>query len=151
MVRGFRTCDLPAVMQIWLETNMEAHRFIPKEYWMSQWKMVSESMLKAEVYVYEDEDDADGRIGGFIGLMDDYVAGLFVKRSARSKGIGKQLLDHVKGIKSSLCLHAYQKNVGAIRFYRREAFQVRAEDMDSHTNEKEFFMTWDRASSIPEK
>ena len=33
MVRRMEETDLDSVMQIWLESNIKAHDFIPKEYW----------------------------------------------------------------------------------------------------------------------
>lgn len=33
MIRSFCESDLPSVMRIWLNSNLEAHSFIPPEYW----------------------------------------------------------------------------------------------------------------------
>ena len=44
--------------------------------------------LDTEVYIFEKA----GEIQGFIGMMDDYIAGIFVKCEARSGGVGKELL-----------------------------------------------------------
>ena len=95
MIRTYRESDLPVVMKIWLDTNIKAHSFISKEYWISNYDMVKKVM--------PNEDDDTKLIDGFIGLTDSYIAGLFVKDIVQSKGIGKQLLDYVKRIKSSLC------------------------------------------------
>ena len=74
--------------------------------------------------------------------MSHYIAGIFVKESARSKGIGKQLLDYAKERKTKLSLSVYQKNRRAVRFYQREHFIIQAENIDNETNEKEFKMVW---------
>ena len=37
MIRKFRMEDLERVMELWLNTNIQAHDFILKEYWMT-WK-----------------------------------------------------------------------------------------------------------------
>ena len=96
----------------------------------------------AEIYVHE--DDSTKQINGFIGLNDNYIEGIFVKEADQSKGIGKQLLDHVKRVKPTLSLCVYQKNKEAIRFYLREKFSIRSENVDDETGEKEFVMGWDR-------
>ena len=140
MIRKFKQSDLPAVMQIWLEENIKAHHFISEKYWTDNYEMVQNILPDAEVYVYEDEKT--NRIGGFIGLTDDFVAGLFVKSDLQSQGIGKKLLDHVKTVKTELCLTVYQKNSRAIRFYEREEFFVEATQVDVNTNEKEFILRW---------
>lgn len=140
MIKTFQIRDLNTVMQIWLDTNIQAHSFISKEYWTGHFESVKNMLPKAELYVHEDE--ASGQIDGFIGLTEDHIAGIFVREAAQSNGIGKQLLDHVKKQKSFLSLSVYQKNAPAIRFYQRESFVFRSENMDESTNEKEFIMVW---------
>lgn len=135
-----RKSDLSAVMKIWLDTNIKSHNFVSKEYWTSNYEMVKEILPKSEIYVYEEEDT--NLIDGFIGLLDSYLAGLFVKDTAQSKGIGKQLLDYAKSIKSEMTLSVYQKNIRAVHFYQREQFQIQSENIDDNTNEKEFIMIW---------
>ncbi len=140
MIRAFRDSDLFAVMQLWLETNVQAHSFIHPCYWSGHYDPVKTALPQAETYVYESESTR--RIVGFIGLTDDYINGCFVKDSEQSKGIGKQLLDHAKSTRSSLTLKVYHKNTRAIRFYEREGFTVTGESTDGGTNEKELIMTW---------
>lgn len=142
MIREFRKDDLSIVMQIWLDVNIQTHSFISKKYWTDNYEMVKEMLPQAELYVYEDEKT--NQVQGFIGLTGDYIAGIFVREQARSQGIGKQLLNYVKDIKSSLSLSVYQKNTRAICFYQREHFVIQSENMDADTNEKEFVMAWSR-------
>ena len=104
--------------------------------------MVKDILPKKEIYVYE--DDNTNQINGFIGLMDNYIAGIFVNKNNQSRGIGKQLLDYVKEIKETLNLSVYQKNIRAISFYQREQFVIQSEHIDDDNNEKEFIMTWNK-------
>lgn len=140
MIRKLIESDLSAVMKIWLDTNIKSHNFVSKEYWTSNYEIVKEIIPKSEIYVYEDDDT--NLIDEFIGLLDSYLAGLFVKNTAQSKGIGKQLLDYAKSIKSEMTLSVYQKNIRAVHFYQREQFQIQSENIDDNTNEKEFIMIW---------
>lgn len=142
MIRKFKKNDLPAVMQIWFDTNIKAHDFIPKEYWENNYEIVKEILPDAEIYVHV--DDTAGFIDGFIGLTDNYIAGIFVKEDKQSKGIGKQLLNYVKNIKPNISLSVYQKNTKAVLFYKREQFQIVSESVDDITNEKEFIMEWNK-------
>ena len=142
MIRTFGENDLFSVMQIWLDTNIKAHSFIPKDYWTDHYAMVKDILPQAEIYVYEDDDT--NQIDGFIGLTDNYIEGIFVREALQSKGIGKQLLNYAKEIKSSLKLSVYQKNTRAIAFYQREQFMIRSGNIDDSTNEKEFIMTWSK-------
>ena len=53
MIRTVKENDLSAVMQIWLDTNIKAHSFISKYYWMDNYDMVKKILPQAEIYVYE--------------------------------------------------------------------------------------------------
>ena len=125
---------------IWLETNIEAHSFVPERYWRDHFEAVKGLLAQAELYVFEGETG----VQGFIGLDAGYIAGLFVKSGARAGGIGKKLLDYAKSGRSRLTLRVYQKNAGAVRFYRREGFTVQEEPVDESTGEPEYFMLWER-------
>ena len=142
MIRKFKEDALNTVMQIWFDTNIKAHHFISRQYWIDNYEMVKDILPKKEIYVYE--DDNINQINGFIGLMDNYIAGIFVNKNNQSRGIGKQLLDYVKEIKETLNLSVYQKNIRAISFYQREQFVIQSEHIDNDNNEKEFIMTWSK-------
>ena len=98
MVRRMRPAEIDAAADIWLETNIEAHSFVPERYWRDHFEVVKGLLAQAELYVFEGE----AGIQGFLGLDADYIAGLFVKSGARGGGIGKKLLDHVKSGRSRL-------------------------------------------------
>ena len=142
MIRKFENLDLDAVMQIWLQANLDAHVFIPASFWRGHFEIVRDMLPQAELYVHENE--ATRQIDGFIGLTENHIEGIFVVKSARSKGIGKALLDYVKSRKPRLYLSVYQKNERALAFYRREQFAVQSEGIDEDTNEAEIQMLWTR-------
>ena len=143
MIREFQTSDIEQVMRSWLIGNEDAHPFIPKEYWRSHYNEVQEAILQAKVFVYA----ADKKIHGFIGIIDGYIAGIFVDKSYRSCGIGKQLLEYVKQSHSVLSLGVYQKNTRAVDFYRREGFVIVSEQIDEDTGEVDLTMSWERNRS----
>ena len=138
MVRKLRNADINKVADIWLDTNIKAHNFIPAEYWKSNFKSVKEALLLAEVYVYE----YDTEILGFIGLNDEYVEGIFVSDEMQSQGIGKILLNYAKDKRNKLLLNVYQKNTQAISFYKREGFEIQYSGLDESTGEKDYVMVW---------
>lgn len=142
MIRKFESRDLDAVMQIWLHGNLNAHAFIPASFWRGHFEIVRDMLPQAELYVHENE--ATRQIDGFIGLTENHIEGIFVAKAARSKGVGKALLEYVKSRKPRLTLSVYQKNERAIAFYRREQFVVQAEGIDEDTNEAEIQMLWTR-------
>ena len=140
MIREFQISDTQIVMQLWLAGNEDAHSFIAKEYWKANFEEVEKQLLKADIFVY----DLNGEIKGFIGLMDEYIAGIFVDKVYRSQGIGRQLLEYVKQLHSTLSLDVYQKNERALRFYRENRFTIVSKQNDEHTGEIEFTMIWNK-------
>ena len=142
MIRKIETQDLDAVMQIWLQANLDAHVFIPASFWRGHFEIVRDLLPQAELYVHENE--APRQIDGFIGLTGNHIEGIFVAKAARSKGVGKALLEYAKSRKPSLTLSVYQKNERALAFYQREQFTVQSEGIDEDTNEAELQMLWSR-------
>ena len=129
-------------MQIWLHGNLDAHAFIPASFWRGHFEIVRDLLPQAVLYVHENEDTR--QIDGFIGLTENHIEGIFVAKAARSKGIGKALLEYAKSHKPRLTLSVYQKNERAIAFYQREQFAVQAKGIDEDTNEAEIQMLWTR-------
>lgn len=138
MIRKFRTEDLTRVMNIWLNTNMQAHSFISPEYWQSNYDLVNSILPEAEIYVYESQ----GIIEGFMGMDKGLIAGIFVSDHKQSQGIGKQLLNKSKELYPTLRLSVYAKNTKAYRFYLREGFVIGKMQVDDNTGETEYQMIW---------
>ena len=149
MIRKMKNININRVADIWLKTNLKAHYFIPEQYWTSNYELVKEMLLQAEVYVYEDSK----MIQGFVGLSNEYIEGIFVSDEMQSSGIGKLLLDYIKNKKVRLRLNVYQKNTRripeeyqkntrALSFYQREGFDIQCEGFDGATGEKEYTMLW---------
>ncbi|MGN6711659.1 N-acetyltransferase [Anaerocolumna jejuensis] len=138
MIRKFRMDDLDTVMKIWLETNIAAHDFISGNYWQENYELVKKILPEAAIFVFEQDDV----ILGFIGLTENYIAGIFIDAKSQSQGIGKALLDYVKKSHSPLSLQVYKKNSCAVRFYLREDFVVLNEQTDENTGETELVMNW---------
>ena len=98
--------------------------------------MISE----AEMYVAEENEE----ILGFIGLTDTYIAGIFVKETEQSKGVGTELLRTVMKLKDYLKLNVYKKNRKAVVFYQHRGFKIVNQEIDENTSEEEYTMEWHR-------
>lgn len=138
MIRKLDKNDINQLLQIWLEVNIKTHDFIPKEYWEEQYDNVKELLPNSEIYVYEENE----KIVAFVGLIENYIAGIFVSFSFQSKGIGKKLLDYIKEFKKELSLNVYAKNISAIKFYQREGFIINSQNIDEETKEQQILMIW---------
>lgn len=140
MIREFKASDIEEVMNLWLFSNIESHSFINDKYFKDNFNMVRKTLPDALIYVYEYQ----GEVVAFSGVMDRYIAGIFVASKIRSKGIGKKLLDTLKSRFSSLSLNVYEKNIRARNFYLREGFIAQSKQIDKNTSEVEMFMIWSR-------
>jgi len=139
MIRKMGPTEVDVVGDIWLNGNLEAHDFIDKNYWINHLDEVKEQFKQADIYVY----DSQG-IQGFVGLTDNYIAGIFVKKEARNQGIGKQLLDYLKQRYDKLTLDVYAKNKNAFKFYQNNDFHISVESIDEDINEKDYQMVWNK-------
>lgn len=143
-IRPFAPADLGSVLDLWLSGNLSAHPFLPAAWWSAQRGQVALQLPQAEVWLSTGED---GALLGFAGLQGELLAGLFVAEGARSQGVGKSLLDHLKARHPRLVLHVYQRNPRALRFYLREGFRLQAVGADA-AGEPELLLSWD-ASALP--
>lgn len=140
MIRKFAAGDLDQVMRLWLDTNLSAHAFIPRSYWEEKYAAVKVAIPQARVLVFEEQ----GEIKGFLGLSEQDVQGLFVKKSCQGRGIGKALLASASKSRPRLRLQVYEKNSRAVGFYQREGFRLVKKQIDEGTGELEWVMEWNR-------
>lgn len=130
--------ELDTISDIWLTANKEAHEFISESYWDHNYAEVKKMLPEADLYLYYMEEE----IVGFMGIMDDYIAGIFIKSSYRGKGIGKCLIKEAKGDYEKLELAVYKRNDAAYQFYIQQGFIVSVEQLEEENNEVEYIMTW---------
>lgn len=141
MIRKMKDLELEKVSQIWLDSNLEAHDFIDKNFWLDNYPIVKEQFKTAEIYV-----DAESEVKGFVGLQDDYIAGIFVEKSYRNQGIGKKLINFLKKNHQELSLDVYDKNIRAKQFYERNGFEVSTQSIERETGEKESWLVWKKVN-----
>ncbi len=131
--------DIGTLIDIWLRASVQAHHFIPEKYWMQNVSaMETEYLPASEVYVAEERK----RIMGFVALMGNRIAAIFVSPGQQRKGTGSLLIRYVKELRSELELNVYQLNTAGVRFYQSEGFWITSETTDQPTQEKEFEMKW---------
>ncbi|MDM8345351.1 GNAT family N-acetyltransferase [Pseudochrobactrum sp. sp1633] len=118
-IRPIRDEDTETLVTIWLEASRFAHGFLGEERLQLQSEQVRDIYLKqAENWVILE----DGRPAGFIGLLDQFIGGLFIDPQIHGKGLGRQLLDHSLQLKKSLELEVYALNTQAHSIYLRNQF-----------------------------
>lgn len=141
MIRPIAAADTDAVVDIWLRASLRAHDFVPAEFWHQRVGDLRDTYLPAaESYVYE----AAGIVLGFLSLLDNTVAALFVRPESQGHGVGSRLLDHAKGLTSELTLTVYKANERSVAFYEQHGFVTQQEQLDPHTGQPELLMVWSR-------
>lgn len=141
MIKKLTLDKLDEVMEIWLNTNIEAHDFVNQRYWINNFDSVKEMMLYADIYIFEENNI----IKGFIGIVEqNYIAGLFIKKKYQRQGIGKQLLDYCKSKCSGLMLDVFIKNKNALSFYQKNKFEIVKEYFNEELSELEYTMCFDK-------
>ncbi len=123
--------DPAALSALWLAASLGAHGFLGRARLEAQRGLIETRYLPmAETFVAE---AVDGTRLGFISLLGDFVAALFVAPGAQGHGIGRALLDHARARRGALELEVYAENAGALRLYRR--YGLRAVSRRAHDDE----------------
>jgi putative acetyltransferase len=139
MIRRATAMDSEAITDLWLHASILAHRFLPRDFWVSRAEdMRSVYLPNSETWVKIQENT----VKGFASLVDDHLAALFVHPSAQDRGLGRELLDFAQEKRQSLFLSVYSENYRAVCFYRRNGFHVVEERQDAHSGHLEFVMAW---------
>ena len=106
MIRDLKQKDIDKVMEIWLESTIKAHDFIPEKYWQDNYNAVKDIYIpQSKTYVYEEGEE----IKGFISILnDDFIGALFVSLNEQGKGIGSKLIEYANAKFDNLKLAVYK-------------------------------------------
>lgn len=104
MIRPFRPDDLEPVLAIWLAASIRAHDFIAPAFWASKLDDMRDIYLPAaQIWV----DEREGEVLGFVALVGNALAAIFVAPSAQGGGIGSALIEQAKTVRERLELTVY--------------------------------------------
>ncbi|WP_394199252.1 GNAT family N-acetyltransferase [Litoreibacter albidus] len=118
-IRPYQAEDNAVLTVVWLDASRIAHDFLGAAKLTEQSKLVSDIYLpQAETWVA----CLDGKPVGFLGLMDNYIGGLFVSPDAQGRGIGQAMIAHGLKLKGTLTLDVYAKNLRTVAFYEKQGF-----------------------------
>ena len=140
MIKELENFEINEVLDIWLKTNIKAHNFIDKNYWINNYELVKTKYIpNSKTLVYKEHNI----IKGFVSIMNDsFIGALFVLEDYQGKGIGKSLIDYCKNLYPKLELSVYKENTSAVAFYRKCGFKIEKEMQCEDIPNKEYLMKW---------
>lgn len=140
MIRNCRQTDLEEMVRIWYDASVIAHSFVPASFWALKKSAMKDKYLPlAENLVFEE----DGKVTGFISLVEDRICALFVAPEMQGKGIGRAFLENSKTLRRKLSLKVYKENESAFGFYKKYGFIEAGEEIDEHTGCVMILMKWE--------
>lgn len=119
MIRAYEHRDLQDVLAAWTAASAVAHPFLSEEFMTAERHNIETVYLpNAETWVWE----KDGRVVGFIAMAGDEIGGLFVDPEFHRAGIGRALVEHVRGPRPSLEVEVFKANALGRAFYEAHGF-----------------------------
>jgi putative acetyltransferase len=118
VIRRFEAADMEETLRVFRAACLPSHPFLGSAFVEKSENAMRERNLAAlDTYVLD-----DGGIRGFLSHHGPFIDALFVDPEFQSRGLGKQLLDHLKTLLPSIHLTVFAQNPRAVRFYQREQF-----------------------------
>lgn len=141
MIRPYEPRDLEQLQEAFLSASRIGHPFLDEAFLALERRRLPELYLPAtKTSVFEQ----DGRVVGFLSLLEDEVTALFVAAEQQGQGIGRALLDHAWSRTDSLGLVVFEENVGARAFYERYGFRRIDRRVHSETGHMHLRLTLER-------
>ncbi|WDZ78898.1 GNAT family N-acetyltransferase [Ensifer adhaerens] len=107
------------LLAIWLAASRIGHPFLGEARLVEQQQVVRDTYLPmADNWVAE----IDGQVVGFIGLIENFIGGLFVDPDVLGAGIGRALVGDAAARLGQLDVSVYADNRAAVAFYLRLGF-----------------------------
>lgn len=139
MIRKAQSQDMETIMEIWLLASLQSHDFVEASaWWQVQEDLRTRYLDHAEIWVCEERGD----LCGFIALVGDYLAALFVRPDRQGQGIGHALLAKAKALLPELCARVYAQNDEALRFYQHHGFVIEGEARDPMTGHHQYLIRY---------
>ena len=118
--------ELDALTDLWERSVRATHDFLAPEDIPFFRRMVrQEALPAAEIYVIRDSGNG---FAAFAGIGADRLEMLFVAPSARGKGLGRELVEHVAVHCGVRRVDVNEQNAQAAGFYARMGFRIVSRD-----------------------
>lgn len=132
-IRKYRDSDLEDVLSSWENASKLAHPFLTKDLLVATRKNIPILLLpKADTWVSEHE----GVVIGFICLIGNEVAALFVQPEFHGTGTGRALVNKAHELHGDLEVEVFEINSIGLQFYLKYGFVPFLEKTHEITNKK---------------
>lgn len=117
--RPYADTDLEDALDLWYRASLVAHPFLAEDFLREERGRLGELWLpSSDTTVCE----RDGRVVGFLSLVDNEVGGLFVDPDHHRSGIGRALMDFARASRPYLELGVFEANTLGRDFYAAYGF-----------------------------
>ena len=121
MIRPFVGSDVVGLLDVWYRASLIAHPFLTEEFLERERVEIVERWLPmAETTVIQ----GDGRVVGFLSLIENEVGAIFVDPDFHRQGVGRALMDDARKRRPHLELSVFEANLIGRRFYEAYGFRT---------------------------
>ncbi len=129
MIRKYEDKDAGELLEAWYSGSQVGHPFLNEDFFeLERENILALYLPNAETWVFE----LEGVVVGFIALIGNEVGAIFVDSQFHRLGIGRQLMDHARGIRDFLELDVFEENAAGRSFYEKYGFR----EVGSHLHEE---------------
>lgn len=119
MIRLYQPDDVEQVLEVWFAAASLAHPFLTPEFMAEERETIRSVYIPiTQTQVYEQE----GRVVGFISLLENEVGAIFVDPAFQGRGVGRTLMDWARTQHPVLELDVFAANHLGRAFYDRYGF-----------------------------
>jgi putative acetyltransferase len=138
MIRKFKVNDTDAVVSIWRMASEFAHPFLFPAF------LDTEAAALRNVYLAHAQTwvtERGGEVVGFVALIDNEVAGLFLDPAYHRQGFGSAMIDMAVAEKGPLKVDVFKENAAGRRFYEARGFHFTGEYLHEASGQVTLQMT----------
>jgi putative acetyltransferase len=145
-VRAMREEDLPALLDLWVESWQAAYpsiNFHARRDW-ADIRFAELQRAGARILVAETSGDIAGLVT--VQPATGYIDQIVVATGSQRRGVASQLIAAARDVSPTVLeLHVNQDNAPAVAFYQRQGFAIDGHDANPSSGAPTFRMLW-RAS-----
>lgn len=130
MIRPYHANDINELIDTWREATSIAHPFMNDKFLDKEEINIRNIYLpNTKTWVYSSKTG----LTGFISMMGNEVAAIFVRPENQGHGIGRLLMNYVLQFHDELEVEVFQENSIGRAFYERYGFKLIKEHLHDET------------------